>query len=53
MTVKIKQVITMNENNEIEKKDMTKANIMLAVVFGLIALSIATMPFFYIKNAVL
>ena len=43
----------MNETNEIEKKDMTKANILIAVVLGLIAISIATMPFFYIKNAVL
>ena len=43
----------MNENDEVEKKDMAKANIILAAVFILIALSIGSMPFFYIKNAVL
>jgi hypothetical protein len=43
----------MNENNEVEKKDMAKANLIVAAVFVLIALSIASMPFFYIKNAVL
>lgn len=42
----------MNENNDIEKKDMRKANIIIAVVLGLIALTVATMPFFYLNNAV-
>jgi len=42
----------MNENNEAEKKDMSKANLWLAVVFGLIAFTVALMPFFYLTNAV-
>lgn len=42
----------MNENNEIKKKDMTKANILVAVTLGLIALTVAIMPFFYLNNAV-
>ena len=42
----------MNENKDIEKKDMTKANITIAVVLGLIALTVATLPFFYLNNAV-
>lgn len=42
----------MNENNEIEKKDTSRANIIIAVVLGLIALTVSLMPFFYINNAV-
>jgi len=43
----------MNENIEIEKKDMSKINIWFAVVLGVIALAVGVMPFFYLKNAVL
>ncbi|MDH5600388.1 MAG: hypothetical protein OEY78_03685 [Gammaproteobacteria bacterium] len=43
----------MNENNEIEKKDMTKANIWIAVALGIIALTVAITPFFYLNNAVI
>jgi len=43
----------MNENIEIEKKDMSKINIWFAVVLGVIALVVGVMPFFYLKNAVL
>jgi len=42
----------MNENNELGKKDTTKANIIVAVVLGLIALTVALMPFFYLNKAV-
>jgi len=43
----------MNENIEIEKKDMSKINIWFAVVLGGIALTVGVMPFFYLNNAVL
>lgn len=42
----------MNENNDTEKKDMSKANLWVAVILGLIALTVALMPFFYLNNAV-
>jgi len=42
----------MNESNDLEKKDMSKANIWIAVILGVIALIVAVMPFLYIKNAV-
>lgn len=45
----------MNENTEtqIEKKDMRKANIMIALILGLIAFSVAIMPFFYLRDQVM
>jgi len=43
----------MNENNEIEEKNISKANIWFAVVLGLIALSVGIMPFFYMNNIAL
>jgi len=42
----------MNEQNEIQQKDVGKRNILLAVIFGIIAFSVALMPFFYLTNAV-
>ncbi|VAW70636.1 hypothetical protein MNBD_GAMMA09-3620 [hydrothermal vent metagenome] len=41
-----------NETNQLEKKDMSKANIWFAVVLGVIAFSVALIPFFYLNNAV-
>ncbi len=43
----------MNESNELEKKDMSKANVWIAVILGLVALTVAVLPFLYIKNAVI
>ncbi len=43
----------MNENTEAEQKDIAKKNILFAVVFGVIAFSVALMPFFYLTNAVI
>ena len=45
----------MNENTETqtEKKDMRKANIMIALILGLIAFSVAIMPFFYLRDQVM
>ena len=43
----------MSENDKIEKKDTSKANILFAVVLGLIALSVGLMPFFYLSSATL
>ena len=42
----------MNENDEVEKRDVTKANIWIAVALGAIALTVAITPFFYLNNAV-
>ncbi len=42
----------MNKEQHTEKKDMSKANIMLAVILGLIAFSVAVMPFFYLNKTV-
>ncbi len=44
--------LTENQVAQIEKKDMSKANIWFAVVLGLIAFSVALLPFFYLTNAV-
>ena len=43
----------MNENIDVEQKDVAKKNIIFAVVLGLIAFSVAIMPFFYLTNAVI
>lgn len=47
----------MNENVEVETKvevkDMSKANLWIAGVLALIALSVASMPFFYLKDQLL
>ena len=43
----------MSENNEIEKRDATKANIWEAVALGAIALAVALTPFFYLNNVVI
>lgn len=43
----------MNENTEVEKKDMSKANIWFAVVLGAVAFLVALLPFFYLTNAVI
>ena len=43
----------MSENNEIEKRDATKANIWVAVALGVIALTVAITPFFYLNSAVI
>jgi len=42
----------MNENTEDEQKDVAKKNIKFAVILGVIAFSVALMPFFYLTNAV-
>lgn len=42
-----------SEHGETEKKDMSRANLVLAVVLGLIAFSVAMMPFFYLRDQVL
>ena len=42
----------MNENNQVNKKEKSKLNIIIAVGLGLIALTVALMPFFYISKAV-
>ena len=41
----------MNENNETEKKDMSSANIWIAITLGVFALLIAFTPFLYLKDA--
>lgn len=43
----------MNDVSEIEKKDMSKANLWSAIVLGVIAFSVALLPFFYLTNAVI
>lgn len=43
----------MNAKIEVEKKDTRTANIVFAVVLGVIALSVSVLPFFYLKGAVL
>ncbi len=40
-------------NEDIKEKDMSKANIWIATVLALIALSVASMPFFYLSNQLL
>ncbi len=46
------RVKIMNNNDESEQKDMSKRNIWFAVILGLIAFTVALMPFFYLTNAV-
>ncbi len=41
----------MNDNNEIEQKDMSKANIWTAVILAVIAVILAVTPFLYLKDA--
>lgn len=42
-----------SEHGKTEKKDMSKANLVLALVLGLIAFSVAMMPFFYLRDQVM
>lgn len=41
----------MNDETDIEKKDMSKSNILFAVILGLVALTVGIMPFFYLNSA--
>ena len=39
-----------SESKEIDKKELTQSNLWTAVILGVIALIIAIMPFFYLKD---
>ncbi len=42
----------MNENESTDRKFPSQANIRLAIVLGLIAIMLAIMPFFYLREMV-